>query len=78
MLPDPPDSFLNEIQVIFFKFLWSNKPDKIKRKVMKGGNICMYSDYGYGCSPDADKYIPRFYGWVCYDMYAQLKNKGTI
>lgn len=36
VLPNPPDDKIKEIQNIFFSFLWSGKPDKIKRKVMIG------------------------------------------
>ena len=32
-LPNPPDSILNDIQEIFYKFLWNGKKDKIKRSV---------------------------------------------
>jgi hypothetical protein len=31
VLPNPPDSVLNDIQEIFDKFLWNGKKDKIKR-----------------------------------------------
>ena len=30
-LPTPTNSSLKELNDIFFKFLWSNKPDKINR-----------------------------------------------
>ena len=30
------DKIVNEIQSMFYSFLWSGKPDKIKRKVMIG------------------------------------------
>jgi hypothetical protein len=33
-LPNPPDSILNDIQEIFYKFLWNGKKDKIKRSVI--------------------------------------------
>ena len=34
VLPNPPDSVLNDIQEIFDKFLWNGKKDKIKRSVI--------------------------------------------
>ena len=44
-LPDPKEKFINEINDIFFKFLWSGKPDKINRKTVelenKNGGINM-------------------------------------
>ena len=30
-LPNPDSSYLETLNDIFFKFIWSNKPDKIKR-----------------------------------------------
>ena len=36
VLPNPPSRILTEIQNIFFSFVWSQKPDKIKRKVLIG------------------------------------------
>lgn len=30
-LPDPPDSFLKDIDTEFYQFLWDNKPSKIKK-----------------------------------------------
>ena len=41
-LPDPPTNILNELNALFFKFLWNGKQDRIKRKVVtkdyiKGG-----------------------------------------
>ena len=33
-LPNPPKETLIDIQNIFFRFLWNNKRDKIKRKVI--------------------------------------------
>ena len=33
-LPDPPTNILNEINALFFKFLWTGKQDRIKRKVV--------------------------------------------
>jgi hypothetical protein len=35
-LPNPLDKIINEIQNMFYLFLWSGKPDKIKRKVIIG------------------------------------------
>ena len=40
-LPSPPDTFLRNLNTIFFSFLWDNKPEKISRKTVK-------SDYKYG------------------------------
>lgn len=34
VFPNPPVQVMQEIQGIFFKFLWDGKPDKIKRKVI--------------------------------------------
>ena len=34
-----PKEFLNELNKIFFKFLWSNKVEKIKRKMLIGPKI---------------------------------------
>ena len=34
VLPNPPKETLIDIQNIFFRFLWNNKRDKIKRKVI--------------------------------------------
>ena len=41
-LPNPDSTFLRELNEIFFNFIWSNKPDKIRRKILtldnrKGG-----------------------------------------
>ena len=33
VLPDPPPQYVKELQCAIFKFLWNEKPDKIKRKV---------------------------------------------
>ena len=33
-LPDPPINIINEINALFFKFLWKGKQDRIKRKVI--------------------------------------------
>ena len=50
-LPNPPSVFLKELNHILFKFVWSNKPDRIKRSVAcrpvcEGGrgmvDICAY------------------------------------
>ena len=38
---DIPNHYAAVIQALFFKFLWKNKPDKIKTKVL-------YQDYGDG------------------------------
>jgi hypothetical protein len=34
VLPNPPDSILNDIEKIFYKFLWNGKKDKIKRSII--------------------------------------------
>jgi hypothetical protein len=34
VLPNPPDSILNDIEQIFYKFLWNGKKDKIKRSII--------------------------------------------
>ena len=34
VLPNSPDSVLNDIEKIFYKFLWNGKKDKIKRSVI--------------------------------------------
>lgn len=34
VLPDPPKPFFRELHSLFYKFIWSNKPDKIKRSVL--------------------------------------------
>ena len=34
VLPNPPDSILNDIEKIFYKFLWNGKKDKIKRSLL--------------------------------------------
>ncbi len=34
VLPAPPKDFFQVLEKLLFKFLWSNKPDKIKRDVM--------------------------------------------
>jgi hypothetical protein len=34
VLPNPPDSALNDIEEIFLKNLWNGKKDKIKRSVI--------------------------------------------
>jgi hypothetical protein len=34
VLPNPPDSVLNDIQEVFYIFLWNGKKDKIKRSVI--------------------------------------------
>ena len=33
-LPNPSNNTLKELESIFFKFLWNNKPDKIKRSII--------------------------------------------
>jgi hypothetical protein len=34
VLPNPPESVLNDVQEIFYIFLWNGKKDKIKRSVI--------------------------------------------
>ena len=34
VLPNSPDSILNDIENIFYKFLWNGKKDKIKRSII--------------------------------------------
>ena len=34
VLPNPQDSILNDIEKIFYKFLWNGKKDKIKRSII--------------------------------------------
>lgn len=41
-IPNPNPQFLNEMQCLFFKFVWGNKPDKLRRKIM----IQNYEDGG--------------------------------
>ena len=41
IVPNPPESFFKIIQQLLFKFLWSNKNDKIKR-------CLLYNDYNEG------------------------------
>ena len=33
-LPNPDEAFINKLENIIFKFLWSNKPDQIKRSIV--------------------------------------------
>ena len=42
VLPNPPKIFLTEVQNMFYNFVWSGKPDKIKRNVL----INNYEDGG--------------------------------
>ena len=41
ILPDPPLSFFSELQRVLFKFVWSNKKDKIRRSLL-------YNEYKEG------------------------------
>ena len=45
VLPTPPKSFLKDLNTMFFKFIWDNKPDKVKRSTMyntfSGGGLNM-------------------------------------
>ena len=42
VLPNPPDHFIKEVNHVLYKFIWSNKPDKIKRDTLS----LSYSDGG--------------------------------
>ena len=50
-LPNPPGIFLKELNQILFNFVWSNKPDKIKRSVacrlVCEGGLSMVDIYTY-------------------------------
>ena len=35
-LPDTSDKLLNDLEKMFYKFLWDNKPDKFKRQTVGG------------------------------------------
>lgn len=37
VLPNPPDHYLNELNKLFFNFIWNSKPDKVKRSVLCNG-----------------------------------------
>jgi len=47
VLPNPPDSILNDIEKIFYTFLCNGKKDKIKRSVI----IILPSCYIYLLTP---------------------------
>jgi hypothetical protein len=34
VLPNPPDSIMNDIEKIFYTFLWNGRKDKIKRSII--------------------------------------------
>ena len=36
VLPKPNDDFLKELDTVLYKFIWSNKPDKVSRKTLVG------------------------------------------
>ncbi len=38
VLPSPSPATYKEIEIFIFRFVWNNKPDKIKRKVMLAEN----------------------------------------
>lgn len=42
VLPDPPQEFIKELDSVVYKFIWSGRPDKIKRKTLIGN----YDDGG--------------------------------
>ena len=50
-LPNPSDNFLSELNKILFKFIWNQKPDRIKRiticKSVQQGGIRMIDIYNY-------------------------------
>ena len=37
-LPNPSETYIKEINSLFYKFLWSGKPDKINRNIVKLDN----------------------------------------
>lgn len=45
VLPDPPSNFIKELDDVVYKFIWSGKPDKIKRNTIindyNEGGLCM-------------------------------------
>ena len=47
VLPDPHEGYIKEINDIFFKFIWSSKPDKINRQTIvldkKLGGLKMFN-----------------------------------
>ncbi|MGI9312030.1 MAG: RNA-directed DNA polymerase, partial [Alphaproteobacteria bacterium] len=50
VLPNPPDNFIKDVNSIIYKFIWSNKPDKIKRDTLslpysEGGLNMLNLDY---------------------------------
>ena len=36
VLPKPDDDFLKDLETVLYKFIWSNKPDKVSRKTLVG------------------------------------------
>ena len=36
VLPKPNDDSLKELDTVLYKFIWSNKPDKVSRKTLVG------------------------------------------
>ena len=53
ILPNPSQEFMKKVEKALFKFIWNNKPDKVKREVLystkeNGGlkmtNIAHFSD----------------------------------
>ena len=45
VLPDPPEETLQSFQKKIFRFLWGNKPDKVKRTQI----TCTIKDGGIKC-----------------------------
>ena len=36
ILPDPPRSFIKELETVIFRFIWAGRPDRIKRNTLIG------------------------------------------
>ena len=86
VLPSPPATFVNKAQKIMFKFLWNNKPDKIKRVIMYGtraeGGLTMPHIENYNVSLKAS-WIKRLTentnkGWARTALKLFQKGKSTI
>ena len=41
LLPNPPAEDFNSLQKLCYKFAWSNKQDKINRKSVQTGGLCL-------------------------------------
>ena len=44
VLPDPPSHFIKELDSVIYKFIWSGKPDKVKRLTVIGDTLI--GDFG--------------------------------